>query len=84
MSMVVVKAMIVAVTAYIITGIFGYVTFVNNPAALESENILEAPYNNNKAIAVGLVSQFFSILTSSPLSVLPCKDSIEELLSKRN
>lgn len=56
MSKVIIRGMLVAVSAYIMTGVFGYVTFANNPAGLMSENILDAPYQGNKAIAVALVS----------------------------
>jgi amino acid permease len=80
MSSVILRGMLVAVTAYIIIGVFGYATFVNDTEALMSENILEAPYLGNIAISIGLISQFFSVLTSSPLTILPCKDTVEQLL----
>ncbi len=48
--------MLIAFLAYTTTGIFGYLTFVDNPEGLMSENILDAPYNGNKAISFGLIS----------------------------
>jgi amino acid permease len=63
MSRVLIYGMIIACLTYTITGIFGYLTFVNHPEDLMTENILDAPYDN-KAISFGLFSQFFSILTS--------------------
>ena len=44
-----------AVVLYIMVGIFGYLTFVNNPSVLDVQNILEAPYNKN--IAISIVNQ---------------------------
>jgi amino acid permease len=64
MSRVLIYGMIIACLTYTITGIFGYLTFVYNPEVLMTENILDAPYQGNKAISFGLFSQFFSILTS--------------------
>ena len=76
---VVVRGLLIAVSAYIVTGVFGSTTFINNPNGLKSENILDAPYQGNKGISVALISQYFSILTSAPLTLLPCKDTIEQL-----
>ncbi len=49
------RGLSVTVIAYVFTGIFGYATFVNNPAALESENILEAPYGKNVVIYIAQI-----------------------------
>lgn len=76
MNQVLIRGMLIAAVAYIFTGIFGYATFVNETDKLESENILDAPYNN-VFISIGLVSQFFSIFTAYPVLLLPCKDTIE-------
>lgn len=83
MSNVICRGMLVAVLAYILIGVFGYLTFVKNQAGLESENILDAPYNGNILISIGLISQFFSVLTSSPIIVLPCKDTVEQVIYGR-
>jgi|LauGreDrversion4_2_1035121.scaffolds.fasta_scaffold390453_2 amino acid permease len=52
---VIMRGLSVTVIAYVFTGIFGYATFVNNPAALESENILEAPYGKNVVIYIAQI-----------------------------
>ena len=52
MSRVLIKGTISAVILYALIGIFGYLTFMDNPEALEKKNILEAPYNKNIAIAI--------------------------------
>lgn len=41
-----------AVLAYVVIGIFGYVTFVDNVEALMDKNILLAPYGNNVPILI--------------------------------
>jgi len=83
MNKVVVRGTLIAVFMYVITGFFGYLTFVRTPAVLETENILDAPYGENVAMIVGAIAQFFSVLTSYPLCVLPCKEAIEEMFWKK-
>ena len=80
---------IAAAILYAIIGIFGYLTFVDNPTvtpydALKSENILEAPYPNILPIEIGNFALFFAVATASPLCVLPAKDTVEEIISKGN
>ena len=76
-----------AVLLYALTGIFGYVTFVNFNDysafdALKAQNILEAPYANVKAITIGNFALFFAVTSAAPLVVLPAKDTVEEILGK--
>ena len=78
-----------AVLLYITIGIFGYLTFVDNPnftpyEALKKQNILEAPYPPNVPIDIGNFALFFAVATASPLCVLPAKDTLEEIISKGN
>lgn len=76
-----------AVILYLVIGICGYATFVNYPGytaneALKSGNILEAPYENVKAITVGNFALFFAISSAAPLVVLPAKDTVEEIVCR--
>lgn len=82
-SRVIVRGLSVAVLAYCITGYFGYATFVNRDSVLNNENILEAPYADNIWISIARISQFISVLTLSPLMILPCKEAIEKLSGAR-
>ena len=43
---------VVAICAYILVGVFGYVTFVDNPKVLYDKNILLAPYGKNVPILI--------------------------------
>ena len=52
MSKVLIVGTVCAVFLYALVGIFGYATFVYNPSALDSGNILEAPYGNNIPIII--------------------------------
>jgi amino acid permease len=78
----------VAATAYIMTGMFGYVTFAAFPEdqladIMDEQNILKAPYHENrKIIKVCQVSMLIVVLFASPFTVLPAKDSFEELITK--
>ena len=71
MSTVIARSITTALSVYVLAGMFGYLTFAKNPGGLETENILDAPYQGNKAISFALISQFVSIMTSIPLMVLP-------------
>lgn len=83
MNKVVFRGTNAAILMYSFTGIFGYLTFVKFPQYLESQNILEAPYGDNLAMIIGSIAQFFSVMTSYPLCVLPCKEAIEEMFWKK-
>ena len=90
MSRVLVFGTVGAVFLYIIVGVWGYVTFINQPGytpetALEDANILEAPYPNTVIpILIGNFALFFAIATAAPLVVLPAKDTVEEIVAKGN
>eukprot|EP00351_Strombidinopsis_sp_SopsisLIS2011_P003617 CAMPEP_0116878914 /NCGR_PEP_ID=MMETSP0463-20121206/10664_1 /TAXON_ID=181622 /ORGANISM="Strombidinopsis sp, Strain SopsisLIS2011" /LENGTH=203 /DNA_ID=CAMNT_0004527611 /DNA_START=1087 /DNA_END=1698 /DNA_ORIENTATION=- len=78
-----------AVILYLVIGVCGYATFVNYPEytaneALKSGNILEAPYENVKAITIGNFALFFAISSAAPLVVLPAKDTVEEIICRGN
>ena len=89
MSKVLILGTVGAVCLYIIVGVWGYATFVNNPAdpnaenALSDANILSAPYPKDVIpILIGNFALFFAIATAAPLCVLPAKDTIEEIVAK--
>jgi amino acid permease len=71
-----------ASAVYIMTGMFGYVTFAMNPRVdeiMNEQNILKADYGDNKIIKCCLIGVLFVVLFASPFCILPSKDSIEEL-----
>ena len=80
---VVIGATTIAVISYILAGYFGFATFAAYPNVddiMQKENILEGPYGNNGWI---LASQFLllaGVVLASPLCLMPCKDTVEELL----
>lgn len=51
MSSVLMKGSLAAIFLYSMVGIFAYLTFVHTPQVI-TQNILEAPYQNNIAIIV--------------------------------
>jgi len=81
MNQVLIIATVIACTCYALAGFFGYATFAlyaNVDEIMKKENILEAPYNNGWVLA----AQFLllaGVVLASPLCLLPCKDTIEEL-----
>ena len=82
MAKVVSGGSMVAVLFYVMVGVFGYGTFVNDPNQLCTKNILEADYQSNNAIQIGNFALLLSVMAAAPLVVLPCKDTIEELWYK--
>jgi amino acid permease len=90
MSKVLIFGTVGAVVLYIIVGVWGYVTFTNNPTvtaeeALKDANILQAPYPNSVTpILIGNFALFFAIATAAPLIILPAKDTVEEIVAKGN
>ena len=88
MSKVLIIGTLGAVCLYILVGVWGYATFVNNPnytaaEALKDANILEAPYPKDVIpILIGNFALFFAIATAAPLVVLPAKDTVEEIIAK--
>ena len=74
-----------ATIAYIMTGAFGYITFVMNPDVdeiMNRQNILKADYGDSKVIKVCLIGVLLVVTFAAPFCVLPSKDSLEELLMK--
>jgi amino acid permease len=53
MDKVVFRGTNIAIVVYTITGIFGYLTFMQKLSDLESQNILDAPYGDNLAMIIG-------------------------------
>ena len=76
-----------ASVSYLMAGVFGYVTFANYPNVdeiMEMQNILQAPYQGNVIIYICLFAILIVILFATPLTLLPCKDTLEELLLPPN
>jgi len=69
--------------AYIVTGIFGYITFANHTMVkelMEKRNVLDC-YGPDVVLGkVCLLGILIIVLFASPFCVLPSKDSFEELL----
>lgn len=75
-----------ATVSYIFAGIFGYVAFANYSNVddlMNQQNILKC-YPNNPANFISLFGILLVILFATPLTILPCKDTIEELFLKPN
>jgi len=75
----------IATTAYMLCGIFGYVTFSKNPNIdkwMSNPNQLLFDYGHEPIIHVCLILFVVCIFFASPFCVLPAKDSFEELLMK--
>ena len=73
-----------ATTAYIFAGVFGYVAFAdykNVNDILKEQNILKS-YPDNPANFISLFGILIVVLFATPLTILPCKDTIEELFLK--
>lgn len=84
---VMVRGTVAATIAYIMVGIFGYVTFAAYPEVAEImdiQNILKAPPYGDKNIAIyiSLFGMCMVVLFACPLTILPCKDTLEEILFK--
>jgi amino acid permease len=72
-----------ATIAYILCGMFGFITFAMNPDVceiMEKQNILKADYQGNIVIKICLIGVLFVVLFAAPFCVLPTKDSLEELM----
>ena len=70
-----------ATIAYLLAGIFGYVAFASNPEVatlMGMQNILQC-YPGMTANYISLFGILIVILFATPLTILPCKDTIEEL-----
>lgn len=74
---------LLASVAYILCGIFGYVTFANHAdveALMGKQNILECYKGGMTIVKVCQVGVLLMVLFASPFCVLPAKDSFEQLL----
>ena len=71
-----------ATVIYIMTGMFGYLTFALNPKVneiMEKQNILQADYNDIIIIKICLLLMLIVVGFAAPFCVLPAKDSVEEM-----
>jgi amino acid permease len=75
-----------ATICYMLAGVFGYVSFAgyaNVDSIMNIQNILKAPpYGDNAANYISLFGILIVILFATPLTLLPCKDTIEEVFLK--
>jgi amino acid permease len=73
-----------ATIAYMMAGIFGYVTFADNfnvKALMDQQNILKC-YPDITPNYISLFGILTVVVFATPLTILPCKDTLEELLLK--
>jgi len=73
----------IASSAYIMAGMFGYITFALSPdvdSIMNKQNILQAPYGDRNIINVCLIGILVVVTCAAPFAVLPVKDSIEEMV----
>jgi solute carrier family 36 (proton-coupled amino acid transporter) len=83
MKKVIIFGTIVAGLCYVLSGFFGFATFAMNPDAttiLSTQNIFTAPYFNERFLVTSMFMLLAGVVLSTPLSVLPCKDTVEELV----
>lgn len=76
---------VMASVAYVLTGMFGYVTFakrLNVDQIMNVQNILKADYGGFIIIKLCLFGVLIIVTFAAPFCVLPSKDSLEELLMK--
>lgn len=66
-------------------GIFGYTTFASDQGQLcTHKNILMATgYQHSNLIHIAKIFMIISVITNIPICMLPCKNTIEELLYKK-
>jgi solute carrier family 36 (proton-coupled amino acid transporter) len=67
---------------YILIGVFGYLTFVNDDpkTTLAAKNILEAPYPESSLVMIiGHYCLMIAVISAAPIIVLPAKDSVTEV-----
>jgi len=70
-----------ATFAYFLAGVFGYVAFADNKKVAElmnMQNILKC-YPDMTVNFISLFGILTVILFATPLTILPCKDTVEEL-----
>lgn len=65
-------------------GVFGYATFLGPPNSTElcHQNILEADYKGSKPVELSNIALLLAMISTAPLDLLPCKNSIEEMFFK--
>jgi len=83
MKKVIIFGTIIAALCYLMSGFFGYATFAMNPDAttiMSTQNIFTAPYLNERFLVASMFMLITGVVLSTPLSVLPCKDTIEEII----
>lgn len=72
--------------SYIIAGVFGYMTFSTYPNVadlMNIKNILLCYPENSSATYISLFGILGVLLFNTPLTVLPCKDTLECLILPR-
>lgn len=75
-----------ASAAYILAGVFGYTTFSTSPIVeqlMNEKNILLC-YPDSWANFISLFGILTVLMLNAPLTVLPCKDTLEELFLPKN
>lgn len=73
----------IATAVYIMTGMFGYLTFAMSPdvkAIMEEQNILKADYNGIAIVKICQLLMLVVVSFAAPFCVLPSKDSVEEIM----
>jgi amino acid permease len=79
----IITATLIVIVIYILTGFFGFATFVehqNLASIMTSQNIFTAPYYNETYLVASMHMMIMAIVLATPLTVLPCKDTIEEIM----
>lgn len=74
-----------ATILYTIAGTFGYAAFANNEQLatyMDKQNILQCYPKGNIPNYISLFGILTVVLFATPLTILPCKDTIEELFLK--
>lgn len=87
MSIVIVWGSAICVLIYVLVAIYGYVTFVGTDqeeVLSETQNLFALDYQGNPLFLICFVSLLVAVIFSTPLNILPCKDSIEQLLYSEN
>jgi amino acid permease len=83
MHKVIMVSTVLASLCYVFAGFFGYATFVERndvDKIMNSQNIFTGPYHGSAYIEASMFVMSIGVVLSTPLSVLPCKDAIEELI----
>jgi amino acid permease len=76
-----------ATLAYLLAGVFGYSTFAMYPDVrdlMDKQNILKCYKGDVTLNYISLFGILTVILFATPLTILPCKDTVEELFLQPN